>query len=52
MQQGFHEKISFKTLKEAETGRLAPGQGTTEADSSSNQRVAKETVIGETDTGQ
>jgi hypothetical protein len=38
--------------KEAETGGLALGQGAAEADSSTDQRVAKETVTGKTDMGQ
>jgi hypothetical protein len=38
--------------KEAETGRLAPGQGASEADSSPDQKVAKEVATGETDAGQ
>jgi hypothetical protein len=35
--------------KEAETGRLTLGQGTAEADSSTDQRAAKEMAAGETD---
>jgi hypothetical protein len=38
--------------EEAETGRLSPGQGTTEADSSTNQKAAKTTTTGEKDAGQ
>jgi hypothetical protein len=38
--------------EEAETGRLTPGQGTSEADSSIDQRVTKEMAAGQTDTGQ
>jgi hypothetical protein len=38
--------------EETEIGRLTLGQGTTEADSFTDQRVAKETAIRETDAGQ
>jgi hypothetical protein len=38
--------------EEAETGRFALGQGATEADSSTDQRVVKETVADETDARQ
>jgi hypothetical protein len=38
--------------EEAETGRLASGQGTTEVDSSTDQRVAKEMATDKTDTEQ
>jgi hypothetical protein len=38
--------------EKAETGRLAPGQGTSEVDSSTDQRVAKEMATGETDVRQ
>jgi hypothetical protein len=31
--------------EEIETGRLAPGQGTTETDSSTDQRMAKEMAL-------
>jgi hypothetical protein len=37
--------------EEAETGRLAQGQGTAEADSSTDQRAAKETAASKTDMG-
>jgi hypothetical protein len=37
--------------EEAETGRLTLGQGTTEADSSTDQRAVKEKDAGETDVG-
>jgi hypothetical protein len=38
--------------EETETGRLTSGQGATKADSSTDQKVAKETGAGKTDTGQ
>jgi hypothetical protein len=36
--------------EETETGILAPGEGTTEADSSANQRAAKEMIDSKIDT--
>jgi hypothetical protein len=38
--------------EKAETGRLTPRQGIAEADSSTNQKVAKEMAAGETDAEQ
>jgi hypothetical protein len=38
--------------EETETGRLTLGQGAAEADSSTDQKAAKKTAAGETDTGQ
>jgi hypothetical protein len=38
--------------EEAVTGRLSPGKGTTEADSSANQRAAKEMTISKIDAEQ
>jgi hypothetical protein len=38
--------------EEVEPGRLTPGQGTTKADPSTDQRPAKEMAAAETDAGQ